>query len=159
MARAGEAIRRKGKAARPSARSGACPFHLAFLVRDLESTRRFYVGLLGCREGRSTDAWVDLEFYGHQLSAHVSAERPQLVACGHVDSVAVPIPHFGAIVGWEEFERLAARLGEAGVRFVLEPQVRYRGKPAEQATLFVLDPSGNAIELKSFRDPRAVFAP
>ena len=133
------------------------PFHLAFLVTDLASTRRFYRDLLGCREGRSARTWVDFDFFGNQISAHVSGEAPQQLPCGHVDSVTVPVPHFGAIVPRPAFERLARRLEAAKVGFVIQPQVRYAGRPSEQATMFFADPSGNAIEIKSFRDPRQVF--
>ena len=148
-------MRATGPAPQPE---GRAVFHLAFLVRDLESTRRFYRDLLGCREGRSTLTWVDFDFFGNQISAHVSEVEPQGVPCGHVDDVVVPIPHFGAIVAPAEFERVARRLEEAGVAFVIAPTRRYAGLPAEQMTLFVHDFSGNAIEIKSFRDPGAVFA-
>ena len=133
------------------------PFHFAFLVRDLESTRRFYGGLLGCREGRSTETWADFDFWGNQISAHVSEHAPVTRPCGHVDDVVVPIPHVGAILAWDEFDALARRLEAAGVAFVIRPTVRYVGKPAEQATMFFLDPSGNAIEMKAYRDPEHVF--
>lgn len=132
------------------------PFHFAFPVRDLASTRAFYGGLLGCAEGRSTDSWVDFDFFGNQISAHLGAARAP-GAVGHVDQVEVPIPHTGAILPWEEFQRLAERLRAAGTRFVIEPMVRYRGRPEEQATMFLLDPSGNALELKAYRDPSAVY--
>jgi extradiol dioxygenase family protein len=133
------------------------PFHHAFAVKDLAATRTFYRELLGCREGRSTDTWVDFDFYGNQISAHLGS--PALPsAVGHVESVEVPIPHFGALLAWEEFQSLASRLVGAGVAFLIQPMVRYVGLPAEQATMFFLDPSGNAIELKAFRNPAAAFA-
>lgn len=135
----------------------ARPFHFAFLVKDLASTRRFYGRLLGCREGRSTRTWVDFDFFGNQISAHVSKARPQRVPCGHVDAVVVPIPHFGAIVTWKEFGAIAARLRKAKMAFVVEPQVRYVGKPAEQATLFLSDFSGNSLEFKAYRNEKNVF--
>jgi len=134
------------------------PFHLAFLVKDLASTRAFYGKVLGCREGRSTRTWVDFDFFGNQVSAHVSAKRPKPVSCGQVDAIIVPIPHFGAILPWAEFERLAARLKRAGIEFVIAPTVRYRGRPGEQATMFLRDPSGNPLEFKAFRDPAEVYA-
>jgi uncharacterized protein len=133
------------------------PFHHAFAVTDLASTRRFYRELLGCREGRSTDTWVDFNFYGNQLSAHLGNPTAPS-AMGHVDSVEVPIPHFGALLEWEEFQSVAERLTGAGITFVIRPSVRYVGLPAEQATMFFLDPSGNAIELKALRNPAAAFA-
>ncbi len=133
------------------------PFHHAFAVKDLASTRSFYTDVLACSEGRSTETWVDFDFYGNQLSAHLGAPvEPSAV--GHVEGVAVPIPHFGAVLGWDEFHTLATRLTSAGMVFVVRPSVRYAGEPGEQATMFFLDPSGNAIELKAFRDPTATFA-
>lgn len=135
----------------------AQPFHFAFFVRDLESTRRFYAGVLGCREGRSTDTWVDFDFFGNQISAHTTGPPAATVNAGQVDGVSVPMPHFGAILSWDEFHALADRVRAAGLPFVLEPRLRYEGKPGEQATMFLLDPSGNAIEFKSFRRPEHVF--
>lgn len=132
------------------------PFHFAFPVKDLASTRAFYAELLGCAEGRSTETWVDFDFFGNQISAHLGQPAPP-GAFGHVDGVQVPIPHAGALLPWERFEALARRLEAAGVRFVIPPSVRYRGLPAEQATMFLLDPSGNALELKAFLDPGAVY--
>jgi uncharacterized protein len=132
------------------------PFHHAFAVRDLASTRAFYRELLGCREGRSTDTWVDFDFYGNQLSAHLG-NPAQPAATGRVDSVEVPIPHFGALLEWGDFQTVAARLAAANIAFVIPPSVRYVGLPAEQATMFFLDPSGNAIELKALRNPEAAF--
>src|SRR5438045_50632 len=132
------------------------PFYLSLHVRDLAAARDFYVGLLGCCEGRSTTCWVDFEFFGHQLSLHLGDPAPtQLI--GEVEGVRVPLLHFGAILGWGEFDALAARLRAAGVAFIIPPQVRFAGAPGEQATMFFLDPSGNAIELKAFRDPSQVF--
>ncbi len=133
------------------------PFHHAFAVKDLSSTRAFYGEMLRCGEGRSTETWVDFDFYGHQLSAHLGSPTAP-AAMGHVDGVAVPIPHFGALLGWEEFQTLASRLTGAGMAFVIRPSVRYAGQPSEQATMFFLDPSGNAIEIKAFRNPSAAFA-
>lgn len=133
------------------------PFHFAFFVRDLESTRRFYGEVLDCAEGRSTASWVDFDFFGNQISAHVS-DAPSLSRnTGSVDSVAVPMPHFGAILPWERFEAVANAIRAAGIPFVIEPTIRFAGEPGEQATMFVLDPSGNALEFKSFRHPEHVF--
>jgi extradiol dioxygenase family protein len=134
------------------------PFHYAFLVRDLDATRSFYAGLLGATEGRSAATWVDFDFFGNQISAHLADDVPVSRHTGHVDGVAVPMPHFGAIVPWAEFDALAARLRGAGTTFVIEPYVRFVGEPAEQATMFLLDPSGNALEFKAFRHPERVFA-
>lgn len=132
-------------------------FHYAFAIADIDRTREFYVGKLGCREGRSTGHWIDFELFGHQLSAHLG--RPGGVACeGQVDGHAVPIPHFGAILPQDEFWALATRLREAGIRFVMEPALRFAGKPGEQATMFFLDPDGNALEFKTFTRPEEVFA-
>jgi extradiol dioxygenase family protein len=133
------------------------PFHHAFAVKDLPSTRSFYGQLLGCVEGRSTETWVDFDFFGNQISAHLGSPAAP-AAVGEVDGVAVPIPHTGALLGWDEFHGLAARLEAAALVFVIRPSVRYPGLAAEQATMFFLDPSGNAIELKAFRHPAAVFA-
>jgi extradiol dioxygenase family protein len=134
------------------------PFHYAFLVRDLDVARAFYVELIGCREGRSAPTWVDFDFFGHQLSAHLGDPSLNPANLGQVDGKAVPMPHFGAVLEWDVFGALARRLEAAGVAFVLPPQRRFEGKPGEQATMFLLDPSGNALEFKSFRDPTQVFA-
>ncbi len=134
------------------------PFHYAFPVVDLASTRRFYGELLGCTEGRSTDTWVDFDFFGNQISAHLAAEMPKLVAHGHVDGIEVPIPHFGAILDWDEFNTLAKRLEAVSITFVISPRVRFVGQPGEQATMFLNDFSGNPLEFKAFRHPENVFA-
>ncbi len=134
------------------------PFHLAFPIRDIEETRAFYGTLLGCTVGRETDKWIDFDFFGHQLSAPVRPDELNQAKSGEVDGVAVPVRHFGAILHWDEFQALAARLEQAGVRFELAPQIRYKGQPAEQATMFFLDPAGNALEFKAFRDETKVFA-
>ena len=132
-------------------------FHLAFPVRDLDEARRFYGHLLECNEGRSSGEWVDFDFFGHQISAHTTGAVVPTEAKGQVDGIPVPMPHFGAILGWDEFDALARRLREAGTRFVVEPRIRFGGLPAEQATMFLLDPSGNALEFKAFRHPEHVF--
>jgi len=133
------------------------PFHYAFMVRDLEEARRFYVDVLGCREGRSAPTWIDFELYGNQLSCHLGTPTPT-AAIGRVDGILVPMPHFGVIVEFEEYDQLAARLVAAGVAFVIAPRVRHAGEPGEQGTFFFLDPSGNALEFKAFRTPDGVFA-
>jgi len=127
------------------------PFHLAITMRDLASARAFYGRLLGCREGRSAAAWVDFDFFGHQLVCHVA---PAAAAGAHtaVDGHDVPVPHFGLVLEMPEFDALAARLRGAGTRFEIEPTVRFRGHPGEQATMFLRDPNGNALEFKAFRD-------
>ena len=133
------------------------PFHFAFFVRDLDSTRRFYRDILGCREGRSTDAWVDFDFFGSQISAHMTGPVTPTTDAGVVDGVRVPMPHFGALLEWEEFERIAERIRQARIEFIVEPRVRYPEQPGEQMTMFLRDPSGNALEFKSFRHPEHVF--
>jgi extradiol dioxygenase family protein len=133
------------------------PFHLAFPVHDLAAARAFYGGLLGCPEGRSADEWVDFDFFGHQIVAHlVPGTRPR-GGSNPVDGHDVPVPHFGAVLAMDQWRALAGRLTEAGISFVIEPGIRFEGQPGEQATMFFLDPSGNALELKSMRDPEALF--
>jgi uncharacterized protein len=134
------------------------PFHLAFPVHDLAAARAFYGGLLGCREGRSSDTWVDFDLYGHQIVAHLAPGRAGVAAHNPVDEHDVPVPHFGVILAMPEWEALAARLKDAGTRFVIEPTIRFRGQVGEQATLFLLDPSGNALEFKAFADPGRIFS-
>jgi hypothetical protein len=137
------------------------PFHLAVPVHDLAAARRFYGGLFGCREGRSAAEWVDFDFFGHQLVAHLDPARRGFAPPPHtneVDGHDVPVPHFGVVLDWEDWERLAGRLEAAGVRFVIAPGIRFPGQVGEQATFFLYDPSGNALEFKSFRDPARLFA-
>ena len=134
------------------------PFHLAFPVHDLAAARAFYGGLLGCPEGRSSDQWIDFDFFGHQIVAHLD---PALQPGRHrnpVDGHDVPVPHFGAVLRMDQWEELAQKLRAAGTAFVIEPTVRFRGLPGEQATMFFLDPSGNAIEIKAMADPANLFA-
>ncbi|MEO6067660.1 MAG: VOC family protein [Gemmatimonadota bacterium] len=133
------------------------PFHFAFFVNDLDATRRFYGEVLGCKEGRSTDAWVDFDFFGHQISCHNTGAPMATVNTGKVDGVAVPMPHFGAVLGWEQFEQVAARIRKAGIAFIIEPRDRYVGQPGEQRTMFLVDPSGNALEFKAFKHPEHIF--
>jgi hypothetical protein len=132
------------------------PFHLAFPVRDLAGARAFYGEVLGCAEGRSADTWVDFDFFGHQLSAHVAGADP--AATNPVDGDDVPVRHFGLVLPWDAWEALAVRLSAAGVAFLIAPRVRFAGEVGEQGTFFVLDPSGNALEFKSFRDLGRTFA-
>ncbi|WP_260680329.1 VOC family protein [Thalassotalea sp. PS06] len=132
------------------------PFHYAFKVKDLAGTRAFYIDILGCKEGRSTDTWVDFDFYGHQLSAHLGKVEP-LDFIGKVDGIDVPIPHFGCLLTYEQFNTLAKRLENANVEFLVKPQTRYEGKSGQQQTMFVLDFSGNPLEFKSFNDDSEIF--
>lgn len=133
------------------------PFHLAFPVTDIEATRRFYVDILGCRVGREAERWIDFDFFGHQISAHLVA-RTENTATNPVDGDNVPVRHFGAILDWEDWHALADRLQSAQADFIIKPHIRFAGRPGEQATLFIRDSSGNALEFKSFRDRAATFA-
>lgn len=133
-------------------------FHLAFPVRDLAEARDFYGKLLGCPEGRSSPEWVDFDFYGHQIVAHLSPDEVGHRNTSAVDGEDVPVRHFGAILTLSEWQELAAKLEAAGTSFVIEPQIRFQGQPGEQATMFFLDPSGNALEFKAFADDAMVFA-
>ncbi len=134
------------------------PFHLAFPVHDLAAARAFYGDLLGCAEGRSSDRWVDFDFYGHQIVAHLAAAELGRTAANRVDGHEVPVRHFGVILEWSQWESLASRLKARQVQFIIDPGIRFQGQVGEQATMFFLDPSGNALEFKSFRDPSQVFA-
>ncbi len=136
------------------------PFHLAFPVDDLAAARKFYGGTLGCREGRSSERWIDFDLFGHQIVAHLKPrdESPGAAIENRVDGHDVPVPHFGVVLKWGEWERLAERLKAEGVGFVIEPYVRFQGEVGEQATMFFLDPSGNALEFKAFKDPSQIFA-
>ncbi len=135
------------------------PFHLAFPVTDLAATQRFFVDLLGCRVGRQTAAWIDFDFFGHQLSAHLVPGAPEADPNNPVDGKAIPVRHFGAVLPWEQWQALGQKLTQAGVEFLHRPQVRFAGKPGEQGTFFVRDPSGNVLEFKAFHDPSLLFAP
>ncbi|MEY2854557.1 MAG: hypothetical protein RL030_1689 [Pseudomonadota bacterium] len=135
------------------------PFHLAVPVGDLAEARRFYGELLGCPEGRSSPDWVDFDFFGHQLVAHLDhAGHARTPLYNPVDGKDVPVPHFGVVLEWDHWHRLAQRLKESGVRFGIEPGIRFAGQVGEQATMFFQDPSGNALEFKAFRDPSRLFA-
>jgi extradiol dioxygenase family protein len=133
-------------------------FHLAFPVRDLTEARAFYGDLLGCPEGRSSDEWVDFNFHGHQIVAHLAPEELAKAGTNAVDGEEVPVRHFGAILTVVEWEAMAEKLRAAGQVFVIEPQIRFKGQAGEQATMFFLDPSGNALEFKAFADDAMVFA-
>ena len=133
-------------------------FHLAFPVRDLAEARAFYGDLLGCPEGRSSDEWVDFDFHGHQIVAHLSPDEAGHRNTSAVDGDNVPVRHFGVVLPMEEWQRLADRLTGAGTRFIIEPHVRFKGLAGEQATFFFLDPSGNALEFKAFADLGQLFA-
>ena len=133
------------------------PFHLAFPVHDLADARAFWIDVMGCKEGRSAADWVDFDFFGHQLVAHLAPNLGDVVA-NNVDGDDVPVPHFGVVLEMAEWEELAKRLTEQGTRFVIEPTIRFKGDPGEQATMFLRDPSGNAVEMKAFADRKQLFA-
>src|SRR3990170_51739 len=134
------------------------PFHIAFAVDDLAAARRFYGELLRCPEGRSADEWVDFDLYGHQIVAHLAPDAVRARARNAVDGDDVPVPHFGIVLAVAEWKALAERLVDAGVEFVIPPTVRFEGEPGEQATMFLLDPAGNALEFKAMADPSRLFA-
>ena len=133
-------------------------FHLAFPVRDLTEARAFYGGVLGCPEGRSDATWIDFDLYGHQIVTHLRPGGGGVEVTNPVDGHDVPVPHFGVILSMGQWHELAERVRGRGVRFVIEPYVRFKGQPGEQATMFFLDPSGNALEFKAFADRSQVFA-
>lgn len=134
------------------------PFHLAFPVHDLDAARAFYGGLMGCREGRSSDRWIDFDLYGHQIVAHLDEAARPAGASNPVDGHDVPVPHFGVVLTMQDWQALADRLTGAGVRFGIAPHVRFKGEVGEQATMFFTDPSGNALEFKAFADDAMIFA-
>lgn len=133
------------------------PFHLAFPVNDLEASRAFYGGLLGCPEGRSSDHWIDFDLFGHQIVAHLSDKVEDPAPTNAVDGHDVPVPHFGVVLDTDQWKALAEKLRAAGVEFVIEPYVRFEGQPGEQATMFFRDPSGNALEFKAFAERSKLF--
>ncbi len=133
-------------------------FHLAFPVNDLEKARAFYCGLLGCTEGRSSKRWIDFDLYGHQIVAHLSDVETANRTSNSVDSDDVPVPHFGIVLEMDEWKALAARLCAKGVKFTIEPKIRFAGEVGEQGTMFFLDSSGNALEFKGFADFSRIFA-
>ncbi|MGE0330817.1 MAG: VOC family protein [Ramlibacter sp.] len=132
-------------------------FHFAFNVTDLDEARRFYGGVLGCREGRSTNTWVDFDFYDHQISLHLGTPF-KTERTGHVGNVLVPMPHFGLVLTLPDWQAMARRLTDAGTEFVLHPQVRYQGEPGEQWTMFFCDPFGNPLEIKGFASLDGLYA-
>ena len=133
-------------------------FHLAFPVHDLDAARGFYVGVLECSEGRSSEHWIDFDLFGHQIVAHLAAGSAGVKTSNHVDADDVPVPHFGIVLPMDKWRELAERLTTKGVKFVIEPRIRFAGEVGEQATMFFLDPSGNALEFKGFKDFSLVFA-
>jgi extradiol dioxygenase family protein len=133
-------------------------FHLAFPVNDLSAAREFYGGVLGCEEGRSSERWIDFNLYGHQIVTHLAEDGAGVKATNHVDADHVPVPHFGVVLPMDEWKALAEKLRTKGVSFVIEPKIRFEGEIGEQATMFFLDPSGNALEFKAFNDFSQVFA-
>ena len=134
------------------------PFHLAIPVHDLAAARAFYGLLLGCPEGRSSDDWVDFDFFGHQLVTHFDPNRRSKLHHNEVDGLDVPVPHFGVVLEWSTWHRLAERMRAGGVQFLIEPGIRFASQVGEQATMFFCDPSGNALEFKAFKDPSQLFA-
>ena len=134
------------------------PFHIAFPVNDLAAAREFYGTILGCREGRSSDRWIDFDLYGHQIVAHLKPQSQEIAASNPVDGHDVPVPHFGVVLPWADWHELAERLRNEGIQFTIEPYTRFEGEVGEQATMFFEDPAGNALEFKSFKDPTQLFA-
>ena len=134
------------------------PFHLAFAVNDLDAARTFYSGVMGCREGRSAERWIDFDLFGHQIVAHLIPAQAGSVGSNAVDAQDVPVPHFGVVLDMPTFDVLAARLEAAGVTFGIAPVTRFAGQPGEQRTMFLRDPSGNALEFKAFADDAMLFA-
>ena len=133
------------------------PFHLAIPVHDLEKSRDFYKNILGCDEGRSSDHWVDFNLFGHQLVIHYKEKSTDKSKTNHVDGKDVPIPHFGVILEWNQFHNFSNQLIEKGITFIIDPYIRFKGLPGEQATMFFKDPCGNALEFKSFKDFNQIF--
>jgi extradiol dioxygenase family protein len=133
-------------------------FHLAFPVKDLAEARAFYGGVLECEEGRSSDIWIDFNLFGHQIVTHLAPEEAGVRATNDVDADHVPIPHFGIVLPMEEWKRFAEKLKSKNVEFIIEPKIRFAGEVGEQATMFFLDPSGNALEFKGFNDFSQIFA-
>lgn len=134
------------------------PFHLAVPVSNLEACRTFYRDILGCEEGRSSDHWVDFNFFGHQFVIHYKPELSEDLHTNAVDGKAVPVPHFGVVLPWQEFESFADKLKSKNIDFIIEPYIRFEGQVGEQATMFFMDPSGNALEFKAFKDTSQIFA-
>ena len=133
-------------------------FHLAFPVHNLEKSRQFYVEILGCEEGRSSDSWIDFNLFGHQIVAHLSPDDCSLVNTNSVDTHNIPCRHFGVILEMKQWNHLSEKLKTLGIKFIIEPHIRFKGEPGEQATMFFLDPCGNALEFKAFNDDKQIFA-
>jgi extradiol dioxygenase family protein len=138
--------------------SEVSPFHLAIPVWNLETCRKFYTKIIGCKEGRSSDNWVDLNLFGHQLVLHYKPKEDSNTHCNEVDGKDVPVPHFGVILDWNVFEDFSKKLKLKEINFIIEPYVRFKGKVGEQTTMFFLDPSGNALEFKAFKNKSQIFA-
>lgn len=138
--------------------SSISPFHIAIPVHNLDECRRFYRDVLLCEEGRSSDHWVDFNLFGHQLVIHYKPKSDTELHTNAVDGKAVPVPHYGVVLPWEEFHVFAKSIAEKGVKFIIEPYIRFEGEIGEQATMFFLDPAGNALEFKSFKDMTQLFA-
>ena len=133
------------------------PFHLAFPVHDLSEAKEFYTKILGCTLGRSSELWIDFNLFGHQVVAHLDPDELSKTKTSNVDDKQVPVRHFGIILEWEKWQQFSIELKEKGVEFIIEPYIRFKGEIGEQATMFFLDPSGNALEFKSFKDPKMIF--
>ena len=133
------------------------PFHLAFPVNDLSEAKEFYTKILGCTLGRSSEHWIDFNLFGHQVVAHLNPDELSKTKTSNVDDKQVPVRHFGIILEWEKWQKFSIELKEKGVEFIIEPYIRFKGEIGEQATMFFLDPSGNALEFKSFKDPKMIF--
>ena len=134
------------------------PFHLAFPIKDIEETKRFYKNILGCEIGRESDAWVDFNFFGDQVSAHLKPDELTNTKKNKVDGKSVPVRHFGVVLDWEDWHYLSKKLKALKIKFIIDPYIRFEGEVGEQATMFFLDPSGNALEFKSFKDSNQLFA-
>ena len=133
------------------------PFHLSFPVHDLSEAKEFYTKILGCTLGRSSEHWIDFNLFGHQVVAHLNPDELSKTKTSNVDDKQVPVRHFGIILEWEKWHQFSIELKEKGVKFIIEPYIRFKGEIGEQATMFFLDPSGNALEFKSFKDPKMIF--
>ena len=134
------------------------PFHLAFPVKDLKETDNFYSNVLGCSKGRSSDHWIDFNLFGHQVVAHLAPDDAGKGSTNDVDGHQVPVKHFGVILEWDQWHEFAEKLKGHNIKFIIEPYIRFEGQPGEQATMFFLDPSGNALEFKAFKDKSQIFA-
>ena len=134
------------------------PFHLAFPIKDIEETKRFYKNVLGCKIGRESDAWIDFNFFGHQISAHLKPGELSNTKKNKVDGKSVPVRHFGVVLDWKDWHSLSKKLQGLKIKFIIDPYIRFEGEVGEQATMFFLDPSGNALEFKSFKDSNQLFA-